>query len=803
MDTPGPGLQMRLLIVDDNKVNRYILESLLKLSGYSVVSAENGRQALSLLKQSSFDLVISDILMPEMDGYQLCLSMKMDPVLQHIPVVFYTAAYMDEEDEILARRIGVARFIRKPADADLFIQVIQEVVQEARSMPRQGPPRHCDMESVYKLYSQRLVRRLEEKTAELEAALEARDRAIADMKESEAVLKAVLEDAAALLCRISPRGSILYANENFGKVFGIPCDQVIGANFFLLFPEHEQLEIKERLASLGPDSPVISFENSYFDSIDGVRWFKWIFRGIFSSDGRIKEYQGAGRDITRQKLTEDTLRILDAAISTSPGPMALADPGGKITYVNRAFADLWGYAWESELLGQSILFFLDPDTDPGSVFSIIERKKEFSGELAGHAKDGKQVIVWSVLTLVEGDDGRQLCIIGSFFDLSRQRALERRIRQAQKTETMAVMAGGIAHDFNNVLSSIMGYAELARKSSEPGSKTFSHIEAVLAASRRARELVKQILTFARQSEQEKRPVKINPLVKETMKLLRSAIPSDIKIRTRIDSPSRVLADPTQIHQLLMNLCTNAVKAMYDKGGILFVGVSDVNFDEEFCKTRSVLVPGNYVKLVVSDTGCGMAPDIMDRVFDPYFTTRQAGEGTGLGLFVANNIARSHGGLMEVESSPGTGSRFTVFIPTYEGDEKKQLPEIPETLDGNESILFVDDDPSIVEMACELMEFHGYKVTPSTGSNDALSRFSADPFAYDIVITDMTMPDMTGDRLAVEIMRIRPDIPVILCTGYHRKIDEKKAERLGISAFVMKPLTDEELLGTIRKVLDRN
>jgi nitrogen-specific signal transduction histidine kinase len=387
-------------------------------------------------------------------------------------------------------------------------------------------------------------------------------------------------------------------------------------------------------------------------------------------------------------------------------------------------------------------------------------------------------------------------------DVTEEVKLETKLRQAQKMEAIGTLAGGIAHDFNNILSLIMGYTELAMHNVSEGSRVRDNMDKVFKASERARDLVKQILAFSRHTEQEQKPVQIHLIAKESLKLLRPSFPTTIEIRQNITSTGTVMADPTQIHQVIMNLCTNAYHAMSDKGGILEVSLTDVELDSDYTAKHLDTHPGPYLKLTVSDTGHGMKKKVLNRIFDPYYTTKEKTGGTGMGLAVVHGIVKSHGGVITVYSEPGKGSTFNVFLPRTESAEGVVEPEeiIPLPI-GKERILFVDDEPFIVDIGKGMLEHLGYTVVTRTSPIEALEAFKAMPDKFDLVITDMTMPKMTGDELAKELMKIRSDIPIILCTGFSELINEEKAKAMGIRAFVMKPVVQRELANAVRKALD--
>ncbi|MCP4715741.1 MAG: response regulator, partial [Deltaproteobacteria bacterium] len=380
--------------------------------------------------------------------------------------------------------------------------------------------------------------------------------------------------------------------------------------------------------------------------------------------------------------------------------------------------------------------------------------------------------------------------------------LESQLRQSHKMEAIGTLAGGIAHDFNNILGAIIGYTGMALDDVHENAQEHYNMEQVLKASYRARDLVKQILTFSRQTEYTCKPVMIGPIVRETLKLLRASLPKTIDIKQNITKDDDVVAaDPTEIHQILLNLCTNAYHAMRDSGGLLEVTMESLDVDSENAVLYPGISAGPYLKLTVKDTGCGMERIIMDRVFDPFFTTKSPAEGTGMGLSVVHGIVKSYRGAITLESEVDSGSTFHILLPRI----KKKAQFIEESEGplprGTECIMFVDDEEVLTDMARRLLERLGYHVIAKTGSLEALDEFRKNPNSIDLVITDYTMPEMTGAELSMQMMRIRPDIPIILCTGFSEQITKEKAKLLGIREFVMKPIIVRELAAILRQIFD--
>jgi PAS domain S-box-containing protein len=382
-----------------------------------------------------------------------------------------------------------------------------------------------------------------------------------------------------------------------------------------------------------------------------------------------------------------------------------------------------------------------------------------------------------------------------------RRVLEARLQRAEKMEAIGTLAGGIAHDFNNILMAMIGFTELVRIEEDREARNES-LAQVMVACNRAKDLVNQILTFSRMQETEKQPIQLNPLIKEGVKLLRSSIPSTIEIREAIETrPTVVIANPTQIHQVLMNLCANSAHAMRLGGGILQISLQQDEIGRGPAPATHGLAPGRYAKLAVSDTGQGIDEAHLDRIFDPFYTTKPQGEGTGLGLSVVYGIVKSCGGAVEAASKPGRGTTVTVYLPLAASAGPVAARVEPETPGGHERLLFVDDEAMLVDLTGRILRSLGYQVTTRTSSVEALELFRARQEDFDLVITDMTMPNMTGADLAREILAIRPGMPVILCTGYSEIMSAEQAREIGIRGYVMKPMTRRDLGLAIREALE--
>lgn len=382
--------------------------------------------------------------------------------------------------------------------------------------------------------------------------------------------------------------------------------------------------------------------------------------------------------------------------------------------------------------------------------------------------------------------------------------LEKQLRQSQKLEAIGTLAGGIAHEFNNILAAILGFTELGLHALPPTHHVYGHFQEVLKAGKRAKDLVQQILAFGRQANIEFRPISCALLVEETLRLIRASLPSTILIERQMATDAgTVLADPTQLQQVVMNLCANAEYAMRETGGVLEVSVANVEVDDAFVALYPACQPGPYVCLTVRDTGHGMTPELLEHIFDPFFTTKEVGEGSGMGLAIVHGMVTSHHGAIAVESTPGVGTIFKIYLPRIAQHDEGLVHAAPRVSEGQGRILLVDDESAIALSLAGLLKGYGYEVMTHVKSIKALEVFRASPDAFDLVITDQTMPELTGDRLVAELRQCRPEIPIILCTGFSHVMDETKAADLGIDAFLMKPVEGRHLVAKIQQVLTRH
>ncbi len=546
---------------------------------------------------------------------------------------------------------------------------------------------------------------------------------------------------------------------------------------------------------------------------DGVyRWFRVVGQAVWNSKGRATRVAGSIEDISARREAEEKATRLGRLLDQSLSEIYVFDAN---TYV---FLDVNQGALENiqrSLSEMRELTFLD--ISPGSTRTSIDTllrplrdgiRDRVETRGAHSRADGTHYpTLMAVQLSTYGDHPVFIAIVSD--DSEREAAeeersfLESQLQQAQKMETIGTLAGGIAHDFNNILSPILGYADLALASVGENPTALRQIQSIIESAESAKKLVRQILTFSRRSDSDYKPLQLTKIIGEAMTLIRASIPATIEVSEALgNDPGAVIADPTQLHQILLNLCTNSLQAMPERGGKIDVSLERVELDSYFITARPALRRGPHFKLNVRDNGIGMSQETIDRIFEPFFTTKAASDGTGLGLSVVHGLVRSHGGDVVVTSELGVGTEFSIYLP-YVDAQTDVAPEVTDGIaSGTEHVLFVDDAQNIAGMVREMLLHLGYRATVETSSTDALEAFSRDPAAFDIVVTDQTMPEMTGMELSARIHDLRAETPIILVSGISETIRDKDKEEVGITSSLMKPLTISELGGAIRKALDQ-
>jgi len=736
-------------------------------------------------------------------------------------------------DGILAGQVTVANSDRDYGERD--VQLIERLaslyalaIQQKRAFEELSRHRH-HLEDLIK-----------DRTRELMEAVESLQREVSERRKAEEALgkishlnKLILESMVEGICGLDSEGKVTFVNPAAAHMVGWKIPDLVGRLMHTIIhhtrPNGSPYPREEcAICKAYKTGAIQHVDSEVFWRKDGSSFpVEYISTPMHDEEDNLVGTVVAFKDITERKQAQAVLQKeqerLAIVLDGNPIPAFVIDREHKVVFWNRACETLTGVPKEKALgrPADSEAFY------PGQVRAtladvVLEMDEDLMRMLYGNkslarcsfhseafeASDrlkvaGTEKYIYFLAARLRDSSGEVIGAIETFQDISEQEQLHRQLRQAQKMQAIGTLAGGIAHDFNNILMAIIGYADMAMEEVQEGSTAWQHLDQVFKAGQRAKDLVKQILAFSRQSEQERQPVQIVLIIKETLKFLRASLPTTIVIRQKVSSGSGlVMADPTQMHQVLMNLCSNAAHAMREKGGALEVSLMDVDITAEDTTARSDLKAGAYVKLTVSDTGHGMDREIMERIFDPYFSTKGPGEGTGMGLAMVHGIIKSYGGSIIAHSERGKGSTFQIFIPRIDSEVGNDGIEDAEPLPrGTERILFVDDEEMLVNMAELMLDRLGYEVTATTSSLEALDVFRTRPEAFDLVITDQTMPIMTGAKLAEKMLQIRPDILIILCTGYSESINPERAKAIGIREFIPKPLVRREIARTIRRVLD--
>jgi len=644
------------------------------------------------------------------------------------------------------------------------------------------------------------------------------------LKESEARFhKLLLEIPSVAVQGYKLDGTTLFWNQASERLYGYTPQEAIGRNFLdLIIPLEMKRDVKQAMQLMGETGAHIPPSELSLKRKDDSRVTVFSSHSIVEISGREPELFCFDIDITDRKQAEEALLVSEARYAravrgTSDG---LWD-WNVVTnedYLSPRWKELLGFE-EDELANEYNKFFsrVHPD-DVSRVHEALKAHFDqcipYNIKLRLRTKSGDYKWFQARGMAERDEQGRVVTMSGSITDLTEfmqaeaeKKKLEEQLRQVYKMEAVGTMAGGIAHDFNNILAIIVGNTEMIKEDTPLGDPIRDYTDDILIASIRARDLIKQILAFSRKEKAELIPIRPQPLLKETLKLLRSTTPQTVSIVQEISQDCHsVLADPTQLHQLVMNFFTNAVHAMDEKGEIT-VSLEEVDLGREDFDHFPVMLPigfnksGVYAKLSVSDTGNGIDTEIIYRVFDPFYTTKDVGEGTGMGLAVVYGIVENHMGFITVDSQIGKGSTFSVFFPITKQEEVLELDTTTGVSTGTEQILLIDDEESLLKMAKHMLASLGYKVVSEGSSVKALETFKSDPDQFDLIITDQSMPDLSGSELAEKVLRIKPDMSIILCSGFSSKVSEENAGEKGISKYVSKPYTKKSFASAIREVLD--
>jgi PAS domain S-box-containing protein len=600
-----------------------------------------------------------------------------------------------------------------------------------------------------------------------------------------------------------PQPRINYVSRNIKTILGWePAQFMDGLEFWWQCLHPDDLAAvwhgRARLEKAGKEV----FEYRFKDAEGRYRWIHDEQRILTLEDGR-KQVVGAWWDVTETKAAQEQLRRLAAAIEQAGEAVLITDAKGDIVYVNPAFEKITGYS-PGEAVGKNPRILKSGEHGHAfyqAMWATLSAGKKWHGRLVNKKKDGSLYTEEATISPVFEPSGDIINYVAVKRDITREQALEQQYLESQKMEAIGTLAGGIAHDFNNILTIILANTQILEISEAAIDGSKDTLAQIITASKRARQLVNQILAFSRRGRQEKLLMNLRPVVKETTELLRASLPATIRLET--DAPAEtgmLIADPTQMQQVLMNLCTNAAHAMEKDGGTLKISLADTTIAAGDDRLEPGLSPGEYVKLTVADTGHGMPPWIVKRIFEPYFTTKKVGRGTGLGLSVVHGIVKSHGGAIKVGSEIRKGSIFEVYLPRAAGEAPETGSVEMPLLKGTGRILLVDDEPALTSMGQRILSHLGYRVQTTNSSLEALEIFRSRPTEIDLVITDLTMPDLTGVNLAKALLEVRPDLPIVLCTGYGDQVNKGMLRGTGIRDLLLKPLTIHELAHAVRMAI---
>jgi hypothetical protein len=823
---------IRVLIVDDKPENLLLLKALLQGNGFAVDEARHGAEALVKARQSPPDLIVTDLLMPVMDGYTLLRRWKTDARLKVIPFVVYTATYTEPQDERLALDLGADAFILKPLEPEVFMARLQEVLtrEQRGESPASGPPAGAE-EPLLTEYSRVLVRKLEEKALQLQEAnralqedLTRRQQAEAEADRARAALLGILEDqrktevalrqeqalfqslASAIPDHIyfkDRQSRFVRINDTMAHGFGLRHpDAAVGKTDFDFFSkEHAQQAFEDEQRVMSTGTPIIGLVEKETWPDGRVTWVSTTKVPLKDAGGDITGLVGISRDYTERMLAEDRIRQQAALLDTATDGIMIGDLQHRILYWNKGCERLYGWTTD-EALGRPALELLAAEA---SVFAMADTKVrqegEWTGELRQLTKARQEITVLSRWSLVRDDQGLPKSVFIINTDITERQKLETQLFRAQRLESIGQLASGIAHDLNNILAPLVMVSPILRAEIK-NPDTLRLVDIIEANTKRGADVIRQVLAFSRGLKGGKGPLPLRPLLKEVGVMLDETLPKSIEVQvTAPEGLWLVEADATQVHQVVMNLCVNARDAMPD-GGTLSLEAENVNVDETFAGLAPGARAGPHVAILVADTGTGIPPEHMDRIFDPFFTTKEPGKGTGLGLSTVLGIVRNHGGFIRVESKPGKGTFFRVYLPAKpEAIAPPPAPIAAAPRGRGELILVVDDEEGVRVMTRRILEQNGYRVLLAGEGSEAVMVFAQRAQEIGAVLTDLVMPLMGGVALIRALTKMAPAAKVLAATGTTETAEVAAVRRLGVKVVLHKPYSPFVLLHSIRAVLD--
>ena len=752
-----------MVVIDDDRDFAEALSDLLRPQGYGVSIINDVSQGLDAALQAPKPVVLIAQGLRARPGMEVAQELlARDPCL--VCVLMTTSAEADSAHDAL--KVGVYDLLRRPLNPQDIIACLKRCF------------------------------------AQLQLQHE-RHRAAAALADSNARFRNLVEGSIQGIL-VHRDGKALFANRALADMFGYdqPADILALHDVLSLISAEDRSRVERDTARRlrGREAPVRSEVRGR--ARDGRTLFLELMSTLVDWDGA-PATQEVLVDITKRHQAIEDRSWLAAALEQAGDAVFITNTDGVIEYVNPAFERITGYS-AAEALGRRpnlLKSGVQSNDYYREIWQTLKAGENWSGRYVNRAKDGSLYTAESTHSPVRDEDGKIRWFIAVQRDASEQMLLEERLRRAQRMEAIGTMAGGIAHDFNNLLVPILGFANLTLDQLDPSSAAHDNILRVLEAAARARELISQILLFARRKESAKEPLLLGPIVKEVCKLLGSTLPKSISLVEKVEpNLPTVLGDATQVHQVLMNLCVNASHAMPDGGTILIsLDTVSLSYDEVIMGEPE---PGRYVRITVMDTGLGMDAGTLARIFEPFFTTKEDTKGTGLGLSTVWGIVQQHGGGLNVISSPEEGATFEVYLPVISEAPAPPAAKAMETIEGSGRIMYVDDEELISLLGKQALEGLGYAVETFTDAEQALAAFAANPHRYDLLITDQAMPGLAGIDLIRKIRTLRGQLPVILCTGYSEILNNETAQTLGIDELLAKPYDIDQLKLLVRQVFDR-
>ncbi|MCF7849563.1 MAG: response regulator [Kiritimatiellales bacterium] len=747
---------MKILVAEDNVFSRTLLKKTLTKAGYDVVAADNGESAWEVLRQEDTPrLALIDWMMPGLSGVELCRRVREADGPFPTYLILLTAR-TGKEDVLEGFSAGADDFIKKPFDSSELLARIQ--------------------------VGRRLV-------------------------EQHALLRCLVDSIPDQIYFKDNRGTYLGCNAAYAEFIGKELSEIISHTDHDIMSEEKAQELHhDDLMVLTNGEPCES-EGWTADAHNRELYLNTLKTPYLESEAGATGMVGINRDLTRRVRMEEEMRRLAVAVEQSTESIIITAVDGKILYVNAAWEKITGYSIES-VQGKTPHPLKTGKHDPAfykKFWTTILGGNTWEGRFTNRKKNGDLYDVEMVVYPIRDDDQQVINYVGFGRDITQEMEIEKQLRQTQKMNAIGKLAGGIAHDFNNILTAILGYVALSMNEVSEESTTYSYLKEIVKAGDRATQLVRQILSFSRKDEQSFTPISIQPILTDSINLINTAMKPGMTVDVDMDQKcGLVLGDPTQIQQIFVNLGTNALQAMADNPGTLKISLKQVELQGKIKGNDAEdIEPGSYACITVSDTGYGMAQATMDRIFEPYFTTKEAGVGTGIGLSIVHGIIQKHRGYITVESKLGEGTSFSIYFPLIVGHAVEDRPSLDlSSPKGHGRLLLVDDDDAILKLGREIMESFGYTVLTQSNGETALEIFRLKPDSFDAIVTDQSMPRLTGKEMARGCLKIRPDIPIIICSGYADLVTEKDQAEIGFTQFMTKPTDWRELSRVLQREINK-